>query len=179
MELFDTHAHYDAEQFDPDREELLQQMASGGVGTIVFFALMPRGSAIVLGCPFLLSAIILLLCTLHVHLSIRSKERNSPYSGLPLLALSLDALCAISLSIGSAMIYISSGLFDIIGLLLILSSILAPIAGIVCGIITLADKQRRSRGAVAASIIAIALPVIAAATVILLFSTGVFVINLM
>ena len=33
--IFDTHAHYDDEQFDTDREELLERMASGGVGTIV------------------------------------------------------------------------------------------------------------------------------------------------
>ena len=33
--IFDTHAHYDDEQFDTDREELLERMAAGGVGTIV------------------------------------------------------------------------------------------------------------------------------------------------
>ncbi len=33
--IFDTHAHYDDEQFDPDREELLNFMAVNGVGTIV------------------------------------------------------------------------------------------------------------------------------------------------
>lgn len=33
--IFDTHAHYDDSQFDPDREELLSQMKSGGIGTIV------------------------------------------------------------------------------------------------------------------------------------------------
>ena len=33
--IFDTHAHYDAEQFDTDREELLGAMEAGGVGTIV------------------------------------------------------------------------------------------------------------------------------------------------
>ena len=33
--IFDTHAHYDDEQFDTDREELLLSMAAGGVGTIV------------------------------------------------------------------------------------------------------------------------------------------------
>ncbi len=33
--IFDTHAHYDDEQFDPDREELLNSMAVNGVGTIV------------------------------------------------------------------------------------------------------------------------------------------------
>jgi TatD DNase family protein len=33
--IFDTHAHYDDEQFDEDREELLSQMAAAGIGTIV------------------------------------------------------------------------------------------------------------------------------------------------
>ncbi len=33
--IFDTHAHYDDEQFDTDRDELLNSMAAGGVGTIV------------------------------------------------------------------------------------------------------------------------------------------------
>nr|WP_302136115.1 TatD family hydrolase [uncultured Schaedlerella sp.] len=33
--IFDTHAHYDDPQFDPDREALLGQMEAGGVGTIV------------------------------------------------------------------------------------------------------------------------------------------------
>lgn len=33
--IFDTHAHYDDEQFDTDREALLGSMAAGGVGMIV------------------------------------------------------------------------------------------------------------------------------------------------
>ena len=33
--IFDTHAHYDDEQFDADREELLSGMKAGGVGMIV------------------------------------------------------------------------------------------------------------------------------------------------
>ena len=33
--IFDTHAHYDDEQFDTDRDELLNTMAENGVGTIV------------------------------------------------------------------------------------------------------------------------------------------------
>ncbi|MDE7066298.1 MAG: TatD family hydrolase, partial [Schaedlerella arabinosiphila] len=33
--IFDTHAHYDDHQFDPDRETLLGQMEAGGIGTIV------------------------------------------------------------------------------------------------------------------------------------------------
>ena len=33
--IFDTHAHYDDEQFNNDREELLCSMADNNVGTIV------------------------------------------------------------------------------------------------------------------------------------------------
>ena len=33
--IFDTHAHYDDEQFDADREELLSGMKAGGVVMIV------------------------------------------------------------------------------------------------------------------------------------------------
>ena len=33
--IFDTHAHYDDEQFDEDRDELLTTMKENGVGTIV------------------------------------------------------------------------------------------------------------------------------------------------
>ena len=33
--IFDTHAHYDDEQFDADRDELLNSMEAGGVRTIV------------------------------------------------------------------------------------------------------------------------------------------------
>lgn len=33
--IIDTHAHYDDEQFDPDREELLNSMEAGGIGLIV------------------------------------------------------------------------------------------------------------------------------------------------
>ena len=34
--IFDTHAHYDDEQFDGDRESLLESMVENGVGTDVF-----------------------------------------------------------------------------------------------------------------------------------------------
>ena len=35
MMIFDTHAHYDDQQFNPDRDELLSSMEAGGVGTIM------------------------------------------------------------------------------------------------------------------------------------------------
>ena len=33
--IFDTHAHYDDEAFDSDREDLLGQMEKQGIGHIV------------------------------------------------------------------------------------------------------------------------------------------------
>lgn len=33
--IFDSHAHYDSEQFDEDREELLNSMQANGIGTIL------------------------------------------------------------------------------------------------------------------------------------------------
>ena len=35
MELFDTHAHYDAEQFDPDRDDVLAALPGAGVALVV------------------------------------------------------------------------------------------------------------------------------------------------
>ena len=35
LEYIDSHAHYDAEQFDPDREELLNRLHEDGVRNIV------------------------------------------------------------------------------------------------------------------------------------------------
>ena len=40
--IFDTHAHYDDEDFDADRYELLESMKEHGVGTIVNIAATPR-----------------------------------------------------------------------------------------------------------------------------------------
>ena len=33
--IFESHAHYDSEQFNEDREELLNSMQENGVGTII------------------------------------------------------------------------------------------------------------------------------------------------
>ena len=35
MKIFDTHAHYDDEAFDNDRDELLTGLLAGNIGTIV------------------------------------------------------------------------------------------------------------------------------------------------
>ena len=33
--IFDTHAHYDDEAFDADRDELLAGLSAAGIGTVV------------------------------------------------------------------------------------------------------------------------------------------------
>lgn len=41
--IFDTHAHYDDEAFDTDREELLASLADNGIGNVVNVAASMRG----------------------------------------------------------------------------------------------------------------------------------------
>ena len=41
--IFDSHAHYDAEAFDKDREELLGGLADAGVGTVEISIYIWRG----------------------------------------------------------------------------------------------------------------------------------------
>ena len=40
--IFDTHAHYDDEAFDRDREELLESLPGAGIGTVVNIASSPE-----------------------------------------------------------------------------------------------------------------------------------------
>ena len=40
--IFDTHAHYDDEAFDRDREELLESLPGAGIGTVVNIASSPK-----------------------------------------------------------------------------------------------------------------------------------------
>ncbi|MGN1378060.1 MAG: TatD family hydrolase [Dorea sp.] len=59
--IFDTHAHYDSEQFNEDREELLCSMEEQGVGTIVnvcaSYASCERVSNMVQKYPFMYAAV--------------------------------------------------------------------------------------------------------------------------
>ncbi|BDF03020.1 TatD family hydrolase [[Clostridium] hylemonae] len=59
--IFDTHAHYDDDQFDEDREELLGSMQAGGVGTIVNISASPRSCRAVVDLarkyPFMYAAV--------------------------------------------------------------------------------------------------------------------------
>lgn len=59
--IFDTHAHYDDEQFDEDRNELLVSMAENGVGTIVnvsaSYASCERVTDMIKEYPFMYAAV--------------------------------------------------------------------------------------------------------------------------
>lgn len=61
MELFDTHAHYDAEQFDPDRDDVLAALPGAGVALVVNPGcdLPSSGAALSLAAkwPFLYAAV--------------------------------------------------------------------------------------------------------------------------
>ena len=39
--IFDTHAHYDDEAFDSDREELLEMLPGAGIGSVVTIPASP------------------------------------------------------------------------------------------------------------------------------------------
>jgi TatD DNase family protein len=58
--IFDAHAHYDDERFDPDRDELLSGMPESGVGRIVMPGTSMDGQRRVLeiasGVPFIYAA---------------------------------------------------------------------------------------------------------------------------
>ena len=51
--IFDTHAHYDDEQFDGDRDELLKSMPDLGVGTIVDVSATYESCEFFFFCSFL------------------------------------------------------------------------------------------------------------------------------
>ena len=59
--IFETHAHYDDEAFDEDRDELLQGMAEHGIGTVMNVAANMQGSrnsvALAAQYPFVYAAV--------------------------------------------------------------------------------------------------------------------------
>lgn len=59
--LFDTHAHYDDDQFDPDRGEVLRSLAENGVGLVVNPSVTAENAVRVLAMaeeyPFLYAAV--------------------------------------------------------------------------------------------------------------------------
>ena len=59
--LFDTHAHYDDEQFEPDRDGVLCALAGAGVGLVVNPSVTAENAARVLALaeryPFLYAAV--------------------------------------------------------------------------------------------------------------------------
>lgn len=102
-----------------------------------------------------------------------------PRSVLPYAALVLDLSCIPFAYITYLLAYGGMGLL-IIALPLILCMLIAPIAGITAGIMSVsAGKNKQGAAGFAFGIIAIILPVIIVATLILLMSMRVIVISLM
>ena len=128
--------------------------------------------------PVAIGGGVVLLCALHARLSAGAAAQGKPYSALPMAAISIDFGFAVLL-FGGMFLYAVSNLLSLLGLLMAFLSIFTPFAGIACGIVALTKKKKLTKGGAALSIIAIALPVVVCAVVILLFSTGVWVIRLM
>ena len=128
--------------------------------------------------PVAIGGGVVLLCALGARLSAGAAAQGKPYSALPMAAISIDFGFAVLL-FGGMFLYAVSSLLSLLGLLMAFLSIFTPFAGIACGIVALTKKSKLTKGGAALSIIAIALPVVVCAVVILLFSTGVWVIRLM
>lgn len=128
--------------------------------------------------PVAIGGGVVLLCALGARLSAGAAAQGKPYSALPMAAISIDFGFAVLL-FGGMFLYAVSNLLSLLGLLMAFLSIFTPFAGIACGIVALTKKNKLTKGGTALSIIAIALPVVVCAVVILLFSTGVWVIRLM
>ena len=128
--------------------------------------------------PVAIGGGVVLLCALGARLSAGAAAQGKPYSALPMAAISIDFGFAVLL-FGGMFLYAVSNLLSLLGLLMAFLSIFTPFAGVACGIVALTKKNKLTKGGAALSIIAIALPVVVCAVVILLFSTGVWVIRLM
>lgn len=128
--------------------------------------------------PVAIGGGVVLLCALGARLSAGAAAQGKPYSALPMAALAIDFGFAVLL-FGGMFLYAVSNLLSLLGLLMAFLSVFTPFAGIACGIVALTKKNKLTKGGAALSIIAIALPVVVCAVVILLFSTGVWVIRLM
>ena len=132
-----------------------------------------------LAIPVAIGGGVVLLCALGARLSAGAAAQGKPYSALPMAAISIDFGFAVLLFGGMFLFNAGFGGLQFLGLLMAFLSIFTPFAGIACGIVALTKKNKLTRGGAALSIIAIALPVVVCAVVILLFSTGVWVIRLM
>lgn len=106
-------------------------------------------------------------------------SRTPPRSVLPYAAVVLDLSCIPIAYIILLLSYGDAGTL-ILALPLILCMLIGPIAGITAGIATVcAGKKKHGAAGLACGIIAIVLPVIIVATLILLMSMRVIVISLM
>lgn len=129
--------------------------------------------------PVAIGGGVVLLCALHARLSAGAAAQGKPYSALPMAAISIDFGFAVLLFGGMFLFNAGFGGLQLLGLLMAFLSIFTPFAGVACGIVALTKKNKLTKGGAALSIIAVALPVVVCAVVILLFSTGVWVIRLM
>lgn len=129
--------------------------------------------------PVAIGGGVVLLCALGARLSAGAAAQGKPYSALPMAAISIDFGFAVLLFGGMFLFNAGFGGLQLLGLLMAFLSIFTPFAGVACGIVALTKKNKLTKGGTALSIIAIALPVVVCAVVILLFSTGVWVIRLM
>lgn len=128
-----------------------------------------------LGLIFFIPVCALVLYLINKKLNLRTPPR----SVLPYAAVVLDLSCIPFAYITYLLSYGGTGLL-IIALPLILCMLIAPIAGITAGIMSVsAGKNKQGAAGFAFGIIAIILPVIIVATLILLMSMRVIVISLM
>lgn len=103
------------------------------------------------------------------------KERKESKSAA--VALCLDVASVLLFAVGRGFFSIGGNMWGI-GLLCSLAAVLLPLGAIVTGIFALFDKETGKKGKIMAAV-AVAVPVVAVVTVILLFSTGVAVIRWM
>lgn len=149
--------------------------AVAGLLFIIFGIIVSNEPLIGLGLIFYIPVIIIALYLINATLA----SRTPPRSVLPYAAVVLDLSCIPFAYIILLLSYGDAGTL-ILALPLILCMLIGPIAGITAGIATVcAGKKKHGAAGFAFGIIAIILPVIIVATLILLMSMRVIVISLM
>lgn len=104
--------------------------------------------------------------------NIAAARRNRLF--LPILSLALEFVPAVCLGLIWLMNRFGLSTGGLIGFFLI-TTILAPLAGIIGGIVSLCIKERRCAAGIIISVIAILLPIVFVLTIMLLFQTGAIV----
>lgn len=149
--------------------------AVAGLLFIIFGIIVSNEPLIGLGLIFYIPVIIIALYLINATLA----SRTPPRSVLPYAAVILDISCVPLAYITYFLSYVGGGAL-FLALPLMLCIFIAPVAGITAGIATVcAGKKKHGATGFAFGIIAIILPVIIVATLILLISMRVIVISLM